>query len=284
MINSRNALFWALGILALIVLLVVGYMYFSKTTVVPISNACTMEAKICPDGTSVGRTGPNCEFAACTDATPTPEPEATIAVLNQQIITNGVRIKPLEVLEDSRCPTGVQCVQAGTVRIRALMESGGETQTTTLVLGTAVTFGNKTVSLASVVPAKTASSSTSTTNYRFEFLVRDSGVVDAGTLAGSMTITNICPTGQTGARCTATSGMYTSRTVAVYMADKKTLVSTITPKSDGTFSMSLPNGTYYVAMAKPPAGAGTVTGVPTTTTVRGNQTVNLNIAIDSGNR
>lgn len=26
---------------------------------------CTQEAKICPDGSSVGRTGPNCEFAAC---------------------------------------------------------------------------------------------------------------------------------------------------------------------------------------------------------------------------
>lgn len=26
---------------------------------------CTLEAKICPDGTSVGRTGPSCEFAAC---------------------------------------------------------------------------------------------------------------------------------------------------------------------------------------------------------------------------
>ena len=27
--------------------------------------ACTMEAKICPDGSSLGRTGPNCEFASC---------------------------------------------------------------------------------------------------------------------------------------------------------------------------------------------------------------------------
>jgi hypothetical protein len=27
--------------------------------------ACTMEAKVCPDGSSVGRSGPNCEFAAC---------------------------------------------------------------------------------------------------------------------------------------------------------------------------------------------------------------------------
>ncbi len=29
---------------------------------------CTMEAKICPDGSSVGRTGPNCEFAECPES------------------------------------------------------------------------------------------------------------------------------------------------------------------------------------------------------------------------
>lgn len=27
--------------------------------------ACTMEARLCPDGSSVGRTGPRCEFASC---------------------------------------------------------------------------------------------------------------------------------------------------------------------------------------------------------------------------
>jgi hypothetical protein len=27
--------------------------------------ACTEEAKVCPDGSAVGRTGPNCEFSAC---------------------------------------------------------------------------------------------------------------------------------------------------------------------------------------------------------------------------
>jgi len=31
----------------------------------PAAVACTLEAKICPDGSSVGRTGPNCEFAPC---------------------------------------------------------------------------------------------------------------------------------------------------------------------------------------------------------------------------
>jgi hypothetical protein len=31
--------------------------------------ACTMDAKACPDGTYVGRQGPNCEFAPCSGET-----------------------------------------------------------------------------------------------------------------------------------------------------------------------------------------------------------------------
>lgn len=37
--------------------------------------ACTMEAKICPDGTAVGRTGPNCAFAPCPAAPTAPNGE-----------------------------------------------------------------------------------------------------------------------------------------------------------------------------------------------------------------
>lgn len=39
-------------------------------TPTPEAVACTMEAKVCPDGvTSVGRSGPNCEFTACPTTT-----------------------------------------------------------------------------------------------------------------------------------------------------------------------------------------------------------------------
>jgi hypothetical protein len=31
----------------------------------PIHTGCTLEAKLCPDGSYVGRTGPNCEFTPC---------------------------------------------------------------------------------------------------------------------------------------------------------------------------------------------------------------------------
>lgn len=39
---------------------------------------CTTEAKICPDGTGVGRTGPDCAFAPCPGpAAETPAPPAS---------------------------------------------------------------------------------------------------------------------------------------------------------------------------------------------------------------
>lgn len=34
--------------------------------------ACTLDAKLCPDGSSVGRVGPNCEFAPCSNITNVP--------------------------------------------------------------------------------------------------------------------------------------------------------------------------------------------------------------------
>lgn len=43
--------------------------------------ACTEEAKVCDDGSAVGRSGPDCEFAACPD---TAEPE-TVACTQEAL-------------------------------------------------------------------------------------------------------------------------------------------------------------------------------------------------------
>jgi len=58
------------GIASIVIILIVvgalalgGYYYWSKNSQKQV--VCTEEANICPDGSSVGRTGPNCEFAAC---------------------------------------------------------------------------------------------------------------------------------------------------------------------------------------------------------------------------
>jgi len=54
-----------------VILFVVGFGSFlyrnavERPGITAAEPVCTMEAKICPDGTSVGRTGPSCAFAPC---------------------------------------------------------------------------------------------------------------------------------------------------------------------------------------------------------------------------
>lgn len=56
---------------ALLAVVWIGWAQFERwreNTYGPAEKACTLEAKLCPDGSYVGRTGPNCEFAACPGA------------------------------------------------------------------------------------------------------------------------------------------------------------------------------------------------------------------------
>jgi len=54
--------------------------------------ACTQEAKQCPDGSYVGRTGPNCEFAPCPSS-------------------SGGKSLDCAGPDDTSCPDGYQCIQ-----------------------------------------------------------------------------------------------------------------------------------------------------------------------------
>lgn len=51
------------------------------TPIISQTQQCTMDAKICPDGSSVGRSGPNCEFTAC----PSIKPATAEPTLNQSL-------------------------------------------------------------------------------------------------------------------------------------------------------------------------------------------------------
>lgn len=50
----------------------------------PTPIACTQEAKLCPGGSYVSRTGQNCEFAECPTITPTPNSEKIIRKVGEQ--------------------------------------------------------------------------------------------------------------------------------------------------------------------------------------------------------
>ncbi|MDO8530459.1 MAG: hypothetical protein Q7S10_03605 [bacterium] len=61
--QSKHKPFLLIIAIIFLAAIVVGLVLFFNTSQQEV--ACTMEAKVCPDGSSVGRTGPLCEFAAC---------------------------------------------------------------------------------------------------------------------------------------------------------------------------------------------------------------------------
>jgi hypothetical protein len=92
----------SIGVLILIavVLALAAFFAFRLTSRLPIPSpnppgtvACTMEAKLCPDGSYVGRVPPSCAFASCPPPTPSPGPGAECSG------------------PGGRCPVGYACIQ-----------------------------------------------------------------------------------------------------------------------------------------------------------------------------
>ncbi len=62
--NYKKETVW--GVTAIIVIsLVIGLWILQMNNGTEEGAPCTLEAKICSDGSSVGREGPSCEFAPC---------------------------------------------------------------------------------------------------------------------------------------------------------------------------------------------------------------------------
>lgn len=130
--------------------------------------ACTMEAKLCPDGSAVGRTGPNCEFATC----PSGSINATSTVnINEKILNNGVYITPLQVISDSRCLTDVVCVWAGEILVKIKLEKDGIINAVELKEGGNASIGGSTVTLENVFPENKSTVSIQAKDYKFTFKV-----------------------------------------------------------------------------------------------------------------
>ena len=88
------------------------------------------------------------------------------APLGEVANVNGVGVRPLEVIEDSRCPASVQCVWAGRVRIRAEISGDG---TRELTLGEPVALSGGSLTLVDVRPGKRAPGTMPSRDYQFTF-------------------------------------------------------------------------------------------------------------------
>jgi hypothetical protein len=106
-------------------------------------------------------------IAACTSISPAnPGP---IAGFGEVASVNGLKVRPLQVVEDSRCPINVQCVWAGRVVVRSEIIGGSWRQTRDLELGKPQQIADGALTLVAVSPDKSAPGQIDASAYRFTF-------------------------------------------------------------------------------------------------------------------
>ena len=85
-------------------------------------------------------------------------------------------IRPTFVVEDSRCPANVQCIQAGTVRLRVAAAGPGVRRAVTVAPGSPAALAGRWLHLVSVCPNRAAGVPMAGRAYRFHFVLSRSRV------------------------------------------------------------------------------------------------------------
>lgn len=93
-----------------------------------------------------------------------------VALGERQQVWRDLAVTPLEVIEDSRCPKGVQCVWQGRVVLRAQLELGHESIGVEIDSGKPLRIHGGFLSIAEIAPAALAEGKPPRTkDYRFAF-------------------------------------------------------------------------------------------------------------------
>jgi hypothetical protein len=89
----------------------------------------------------------------------------------QSTTVSGLSIKFISILEDSRCPIDVNCIQAGTVRVQTELVSEDVSYEQAFTLGQAVLVTGKEITLVQVEPYIQSDVATTDSSYRLTFKV-----------------------------------------------------------------------------------------------------------------
>jgi len=124
MISSAHKLLLAVVAVGLLAAgVVIGFKKATPSNDPDHPTACTQEAKLCPDGSYVGRTGPKCEFAPC----PNPGPTNTSTGISGKVLLGPtcpvVKDPPEEECADKPFATSLVVTTADGARVIAQVSS-----------------------------------------------------------------------------------------------------------------------------------------------------------------
>src|SRR5687767_10517290 len=106
-------------------------------------------------------------LASCATVPPT-QAEGPVA-LGQTAYTNGLRVRPIAIVEDSRCPLLVRCVWAGRLVVRSEIVGGSWKEVRELELGKPQQIADGRLTLVSAEPQKAAPGEINPDAYRFTY-------------------------------------------------------------------------------------------------------------------
>lgn len=90
--------------------------------------------------------------------------------LGEIAAVDGPRVRPDRVIEDSRCPANVQCIQAGRLVVRATVLGGGWSKQIDLTLGIPVPVADGILTLVDATPVPVCSdAAASVARFSFKF-------------------------------------------------------------------------------------------------------------------
>ncbi|HWK42586.1 MAG TPA: hypothetical protein VNR60_11715 [Croceibacterium sp.] len=110
-----------------------------------------------------------CAAAPLANPTPVTPDGIARAALGQKVYVDGPHVTPLEVLEDSRCPKGMQCVWAGRVKLSVRIDLGSRSETREIASDAPIEVADGRLSLVEIEPEKIAEKPGEPANYRFGF-------------------------------------------------------------------------------------------------------------------
>lgn len=98
-------------------------------------------------------------------------PETFIAGIGMRVRAGDVAVTPLSVIEDSRCPADVQCIQAGTVRLLIRLERRRATSDVPIGLEAPYDLGDGWLHFVAACPYPRHAVAHVQGDYRFTFLI-----------------------------------------------------------------------------------------------------------------